>query len=699
MFPVFTPPSRRSAWRAEFLVAATAIICFLNVLPNDFSHDDDPIVRFNEKVNKPGNWFAIWTTDYWTQARDKSPNRDLLYRPVALTSYRLVRMVAGPHPLPQHLVNVLLHAMVAALLVRLSRRMGLSDAVSLATGVLFAVLPIHSEVVAGVVGRADILATLGVLLTLLAHRGLMLTVSPTTSVCFRIAAAFAAFTAMGAKENGVSVIPLVVIWDAFQSRLGRGSDSGLRWWHSTTVRRLAYLVAPAALYFGLRYYALEGHLYQRPALTKTINVLVDAPPWQQILGVLQLWGMYWAKTLWPSVLCVNYSINSIRLATSPLDPNVLLGTLAALALIIGAVMGWRKNNPAVALLSAAIVVSYAPTANALVLMQVYFAERVWYLPSVWASALIAFMAARAFRVRVWRAIAIVLVLAMTARCWIRNTEWRDNGTLYAAAYRDQPDAAGCLYLYGQWLVNNSAYEDGVTLLKRAIEIDMGYTDAHRALGQAHFLVGDWREAVRHLQIAEMQVPGHAPTALSLDQASRELTLLESEEVSRRAQSAADRPDDVETEIALIRKMRELGRIREAIQRFQGSESRFSTSALWQSEYAVTLVYVNDPDAAIVRYLRAIELSPDDPQRMVEVAMLLLERRQKGDLDRAWELAKRASILAPGAPFVLTCRAELLAQRGDLQGAVAAYQEAIRALSPASDQRRVLEQRVKTLGRQ
>lgn len=680
------------------MAAAAAIICYLNVLPNDFCYDDDPIVRFNEKVNEPGHWLTIWTTDYWYHTRDQSPNRDLLYRPVSLTSYRLVRAVTGTHPLPQHLVNILLHALVAVLIVRLCRRMGLSEAIGLAAGVLFAVLPIHSEVIAGVVGRADILATLGVLLALLAHRRSLLATVPSTTSSWRIAAAFAAFGAMGAKENGVSVIPLIVIWDAFLTRTRRASDVGPNLWGWNTLRRLMYLFAPAALYFGLRYYALDGHFYQQPALTKTVNVLVDAPLWQHTLGVLQLWGMYWAKTFWPSLLCVNYSINSVRLATSPLDPHVVLGTLATVALIIVAVAGWRKNIPTAALLTAAIAVSYAPTANAFVLMQVFFAERVWYLSSVWAAVLIVFIAAPVLRVRAWRAVGIVLLLAMAARCWTRNVEWRDNRTLYAAAYRDHPDAVGCLHLYGQWLVNNGQYTDGVTLLNRAIDIDMGYTDAHRTLGQAHLRAGNWREAVRHLQIADMQVPGHHPTVAALQRASREVTLHEGEQLSRLAQTAEGRPDDVESEIEVIRKMRELGRVREAIDRFRLSESRFSTSALWQGEYAVTLVYLNDRDGAIVRYLRAIELAPDDPQRMVEVAMLLLERRQKDDLDQAWELAARASLLAPGAPFVLICRAELLALSGDLQGALAAYQDAIRALPPESDQRRALEQRARALGR-
>jgi len=690
--------SSRIGRSTEWIVAAVAVLCYANVLPNDFCHDDDPIVRFNEQVNEPGHWLTIWTTDYWSRTRDESPNRDLLYRPIAVTSYRLIRVLLGPHPFPQHLLNVLLHALVAALVVRLCRRMELADPVSLAAGGLFAALPIHSEVVASVVGRADILATLGVLLAILSHRRSLLAASGATSAAWRVAAALAAFGAMGAKESGVAAALLIVLYDAFWTRWRQDRDDASKWWSLRTARRLAYLLFPCVIYVVLRSFALEEHLHERPALTKTINVLVDSPPWQHGLGVLQLWGMYWAKTFWPGVLCVNYSINAVRLATGPLDPHVVLGVLIAVGLIIFAVVRWRRNDRTAALLAAALAVSYAPTANALVLMRVFFAERIWYLPSVWAAVLIALVVAPLLRVRVVRAIGVIVVLAMIARGWIRSTEWRDNGTLYAAAYRDHPQAVGCLQLYGQWLVNNGAYSAGVDLLERAIEIDMGYTDAHRTLGQAQLRAGHWREAVRHLQIADMQAPGHSPTVDGLGRASHELSRQEGEQLSRLEQTAADHPDDVEAEIAVIRKMRDLGRVRDAIDRLRAGEPRFASSVVWQTEYAVTLVYLNDRDGAIARYKLASGLAPNDPQLMVELAMLLLERRQGDDLDQAWDLADRASRLAPGAPSILVCRAELLAQRGDLRGAIAAYQEAIRSLPPGSDQRRVLEQRARALGR-
>jgi tetratricopeptide (TPR) repeat protein len=227
---------------------------------------------------------------------------------------------------------------------------------------------------------------------------------------------------------------------------------------------------------------------------------------------------------------------------------------------------------------------------------------------------------------------------------------------------------------------------------------MGYTDAHRTLGQAQLRAGHWREAVRHLQIADMQAPGHSPTVDGLTRASHELSRQEGEQLSRLEQTAADRPDDAEAEVAVIRKMRDLGRVRDAIDRLRAGEPRFASVVVWQTEYAVTLVYLNDRDGAIARYKLALGVAPNNPQLMVELAMLLLERRQGDDLDQAWDLAGRASRLAPGATSVLVCRAELLAQRGDLHGAIAAYQEAIRALPPDSEQRRVLEQRARALGR-
>ncbi len=787
---VSTLGSWRQWWSLpEVVTAVAALVCFVNVLPNDFCYDDELIVRFNPKITEPGQWLSIWTTDYWwswqvndlpytsgTSPAQASPNRDLLYRPIPLCSYRLIHILGQGSPWLQHLVNVVLHALVSVLIVRLCRRLGGTNGAALLAGVLFAVLPIHTEVVAPVVGRADLLATAGVLITLLAHRRSVcvrthtgrsmqaathaapsapepraLARADSRRTCWRIVAAAAAFGAMASKEAGITVVALTVLFDAYWYRRPAGmrdeasalrgppkadwdprhardstaAAGGGRYGGWQTPLRLTYLLIPLATYLALRYHALGGQLYQRPPLTKTVNVLVDAPFWQHLLGVLQLWGMYWAKTVWPAVLSLKYSINSIRLATSPMEAHVLIGAGVAIGLVVASVVAWRcSDRPPwrtmrsdlriVAFLSAAIGLSYLPTANALVLIRVFFAERVWYLPSVWIAILtglaVAAMGgmakrsapepralARADFPRILWVLFAVPALAMTLRCWARNAEWNNNGTLYAAAVRDQPDAVGPLHLYGQWLVEHDDLQRGLTLLNRAIEIDLGLTDAHRALGTAHLRAGNLEPALRHLQIADMQVPNHPPTVADLARVSHDLSQRDEELVNLR-RYLVDRADDVAAEIALLQRLRELGLTGEALARLEQSESDFANIAAWQAEYAVTLVYLNRRDQAVERYRQSLRLDPDNPQRAVELAMLLRERRAAGDLDEAWRWAEHASTLAPDAPSVLICRAELRALRGDLKSAIALYERAIRALPVGSDRRRLFEQRAKALGR-
>jgi len=505
---------------------------------------------------------------------------------------------------------------------------------------------------------------------------------------------------MGSKEIGMSVVVLAVLFDGFWHHRFRETSGGRGWWTWRTPLRLAYLCIPLAVYLALRYQALGGRLYQQPPLTKTVNVLVDAPSWQHILGVLQCWGMYWAKTVWPAVLSVQYTINGIRLATSPVDPHVLIGAAAVIGLAVASVVAWRRGTRSVAFLSVAIVLSYLPTSNALVLIQVFFAERIWYLPSVWLAILAALAATPVLSAkhgRAWWVMFVVSVFGMTGRCWLRNAEWRDNGTLYAAAYRDQRDAVGPLHLYGQWLASHNDYERGVELLERAIEIDLGLTDAHRALGDAHRRAGNFEAAVRHLQIADYQVPGHPLTVALLSQVSRQLADGD-DELKRLRRRIDDDPSDVDAEVALVRRLRDLGLVREALARLEKREGQFADHFAWQAEYAVTLVYRNNRDRAIERYRKCLDLAPDDAQLGVELAMLLLERRSGDDLDEAWRWAAHAFALAPGAPSVLACRAELLALRGDLSAAVELYEKAIQVLPPGSERRRIFEQRAKALGR-
>ena len=676
---------------AELVAALVALTCYVNVLPNDFCDDGIPIVEQNPLVQDPDQWLAIWTTDYWHMAWDATPNRDLLYRPLAITSFRVVQSLFGEAPWPQHAFNMLLHALVTIGVVRLTRLIVPNSPAPWLAGLFFAALPIHNEVIANAVGRADLLAALGTIGALLAYHHVGWA-SPTTvgrvglqtHLLWRLTLAISVFSALSAKENGVAVLALLPLW----SVIARKRPS----WSTVFA-----VIFPAVLYFVLRYQALDGHLFQKPALTKTVNMLVDAPGWQRALGALQLWGMYWLKTLWPDTLNVNYSINALRPATSLVHAHVLIGLTVLLILVLVTLQAWKRGSRDIVFIVCGVVVAYAPTANLLVLIQVSFAERIWYLP----SAFVCVLAGAAFRSDLarpatWLVIAL-LVGGMAMRNLVRNTEWRDNLTLYAAAYRDAPHAVGALRLYGNELVSVGEYVAGIELLQKAIEIDLGFTDAQRSLGQAYLLSENYADAVRHLQIADMQIPGHPPTQAALRAAREALGRSNVEALAAlRAQADAE-PGDVTPEIMLLSALRAAGLLDQALNRLENGAARFAGNADWQYQRGVTLVTANRLDEAIAAYERSAELNPAVPSRLIEQAMLRLERRMDNDLDRAGLLTAEALLQSPGLPEALVCRAELFALRGDFAAAAQDYQQAIKSLDPSDPRRRFWQQRAQTLG--
>jgi tetratricopeptide (TPR) repeat protein len=694
------PSAKKAAyapWGLRIVVAATAVLCYANAFNNGFCYDSVEIVRTNPMVIEAGHWLDLWTVDHWYRGEGETANRDLLYRPVSLLSYRVVYALAGGSAFAQHFVNIALHALLSLLVLEFARKLEGGGVVAGVAGLVFAVLPIHTEVVADVVGRAELLASLGVLAALLAHRKLLRAESTPQAFAWGALAALAAFCALGSKESGIGVVALVPLWDAYWSRIGDPSSPRAKWWTLRTVTRLAYLLAPTLVYLALRFHALGGVLHQKPAVSKTVNALIDAPTWQHALGVVQLWGMYWAKTFAPVTLCIDYSINAVRLATGVGEGHVLLGLLVTAALVIWSVVAWRRGDRRVALLAAAVLICYLPVANVFVLLQVFFAERIWYLPSVWVSLMLGMAVAPLVTRRAWKVVFCLALLAMLARCWIRNFEWKDNGTLFAAAHRDHPDGVGSLLLYGRWLGANGDYPAGVELIREALAIDPGYTDAHRALGHLYLSAGEFEPAVHHLQIAQMQFPGHQPTTEALALASAALSERASEELDRLRRAAADRTDDVQAELAYVRKLLDLGRNNDALSRFEAAGDRFDQELAWQREYAAALVISGRRNEAIDRYRKCLTMAPDDGPLLVELAALLMERRTEGDLSEVEGLLDRAGRLTPDHLGLHILRADLLALEGDLDGAVEAYRKVIRSLPPGSDLRRVLEDKVVTLG--
>ena len=130
------------------------------------------------------------------------------YRPVTVFTFRLNYLLHELRPLGFHLTNVFLHAGVTLVYHHLAASLVSPLGAGLAA-LLFAVHPVHTEAVTGVVGRAELLCSIFFLLALLQYsKG-----GRSSSVGLRRLVWVAALTllAMLSKEQGITVLAVCAV--------------------------------------------------------------------------------------------------------------------------------------------------------------------------------------------------------------------------------------------------------------------------------------------------------------------------------------------------------------------------------------------------------------------------------------------------------------------------------------------------------
>uniref|UniRef100_A0A8C9N449 dolichyl-phosphate-mannose--protein mannosyltransferase n=2 Tax=Serinus canaria TaxID=9135 RepID=A0A8C9N449_SERCA len=144
------------------------------------------------------------------------------YRPLCVLTFKLNILLAGMNPLYFHAVNVILHCLVTLVLMYTCDKAVFKDCrLAFVTALFFAVHPIHTEAVTGIVGRADVLACLLFLLAFLSYNRSVdqLYVGehfpPTASPFFLLLSLFLGTCAMLVKETGVTVFGVCLVYDFF----------------------------------------------------------------------------------------------------------------------------------------------------------------------------------------------------------------------------------------------------------------------------------------------------------------------------------------------------------------------------------------------------------------------------------------------------------------------------------------------------
>ncbi|HKQ59722.1 MAG TPA: DUF1736 domain-containing protein, partial [Candidatus Polarisedimenticolaceae bacterium] len=357
-----------------------AAAVYANSLANGFALDDLPLVRDNPEIRRLSGATLAAARPYWPQGEGSG-----LYRPLVIASYALNYAVTGAGPAGFHAVNVLLHAAASVLAWFALRRVGVHYGTALGGALLFAVHPVHAEAVANVVGRAEILAAIGVLSAWLLHRRDRL-----------VAAAACYLAALLSKETAL-LAPLLFVLD---DRL-RGERPGTRW------PKYAPYAAALLVALGLRLVVLGGWRGAEDVAFLD-NPTAFGPAPARIATALWVQARYAGLWLWPRPLSSDYSYDAVPSVASPGDVRLWIGLALATAAGIALWRGVRRTPP-LALGAATWILFALPSSNLVFPAGTLMAERLTYLPSLGAALLTAHAVAGARAAK--RAVVAALALA------------------------------------------------------------------------------------------------------------------------------------------------------------------------------------------------------------------------------------------------------------------------------------------------
>ncbi len=335
----------------QVLVVLCALGLYANTLGHQFVLDDGLVLSDNtivqqgirgipEILTKDSFHGAIGESAYLTGGR---------YRPLPLITYAIEVSLFGLDPAVHHAVNILLYALTGLLLLRALRRHVFPGhpLPALAATLLFIFHPLHTEVVANIKSRDELLSLLFLLLTLhylLDHvrpretgtrepakkkEEKAGTTAPGNHPLLKACLFFA--LALLSKENGVVfvlMVPLTLYVVAKRST-------------SQALRGAIPFVAITVVYVLLRALLLGDQGREVTEVMDNPYLLASAA--QKFATILFVFVKYASLLFLPHPLTYDYSFRQIAYRTFS-DPVVWLGAILLLGLVAYAVRGTLKRD-------------------------------------------------------------------------------------------------------------------------------------------------------------------------------------------------------------------------------------------------------------------------------------------------------------------------------------------------------------------
>lgn len=438
--------AKRTQLISVFLIALVGLSLYVNSLGGEFIYDDIPLVRDNAHIKILSNIKIILTRDIAAGAGVTY----YFYRPLQIFTYALDYSLWKLNPLGYHLTNILIHILVALCIYWLVSILFAGNTLPLLTSLLFVAHPVNTEAVSYISGRADLLAAVFILSSMVLY----------IKGGFRnyIFSCILFVLALLSKEGSLILI-LLLLWYyyAFNKKVNAG--------------KIIFLLFIAAIYLSLRI-----------VLYKTIVSPLIYPTTflQRLPGVFVSLTKYSMLLLLPFNLHMEYGLRFFNF----FDARAISGA-AILAICFIYLFRHRALKGVIFFSLGWFLIALLPVSN-IYPINAYMAEHWLYLPSLGFFLILASGLSSLYKIKKYRIVSILIIAALAASYSYltvrQNNYWREPISFYKRTLEYAPDSQQIYNNLGRAYNDLGRTQDAIEAFNKSIDLDHSYFKVYYGVG-------------------------------------------------------------------------------------------------------------------------------------------------------------------------------------------------------------------------
>lgn len=487
--------SKKMVW----FLTIVSFLLYANTLNHGFVLDDIAVIEQNSFVKKGFAGISeLFSTLYWQGYWDSNAG---LYRPMSLVFFAMEWQLTPNNPFIHHFFNVFYYVLSIVLLFKVLYYYlkEYSVWITFFIVLLFAVHPIHTEVVANIKSRDEIFCFLFFILTIY-----FLLIKE--KKIYQLLGIVSFLFCLLSKEAGILFLPvlLLLVWLKFRKD------------KSVFLIKTIPIISVSAFWLILHRYIILSSPFKRIQYTYLDNSLFGCNDLISKMATgFTIFARYIVKSIYPYNLSYDYSFNQIPCVT--VSSFSFITSLLLVGVVFFLMCFFRKRNSLVSFGILFFLITIFLASNIVVFIGTTMGDRLLYTPVlgiIIALVFLLFHFLKNIRIVKFSHPSIyflsVIVLLFSFKTFNRNKDWKSNATLFTKDLLNSPNSARVNFNYATVFFNQLSSDVElqkqqlpfiIDSYKKALTIDPNEKGALTNLGVCYYKLKDYKTSIYYTKQA------------------------------------------------------------------------------------------------------------------------------------------------------------------------------------------------------